>query len=151
MTNPISDRPAHKGYPNPSEEDLRTYPRTHEASEASENEESDVWGIVSIGRNKASTSGQNLSAYDWEHFCQEVRDLFATVDFQVEGFSVSEEHGSEETYQVGGTFLAFSGELDRLRSRLAYLATWYFQDAISLTIGGGERICALKLEGSERA
>jgi hypothetical protein len=96
-----------------------------------------TWGIISIGRNINSTSGKNLPPTDWQTFKRDVSDLFASVDFEVSGTSTSEEHGSEETYQVGGTFAL---SLDDLRSTLAALARWFFQDAISLTIGGGERI-----------
>lgn len=131
MTQNLSDRPAHGGYPG----------TVQVRSETGADSSDALWGIISIGRNISSTTGRNLSDQDWQDFRSDIFSLFATVDFFVNGESESSEHGSEETYSAGGTFGA---DVDTLRRQLAALAKWYFQDAISLTIGGGERVEAQK-------
>jgi hypothetical protein len=153
-TNPISDRPAHKGYPGEICRPSAAFRFSHElggfvpaggstseTSETSEHETSTSeagWVIVSIGRNIESTSGRDLPLSEWEEFKRDTVDLFASLDFRVDGgISTSEEHGSEETFTAGGTCSLTRRELERT---LAILARWYFQDAISLTYGGGERI-----------
>lgn len=140
MTSPISDRPSHKGHPTTEPIRPATIPTERPTSEIVNGERwsiGSVWGIVTIGRNIHSTTGQNLSDEDWSTFQRDITDLFRRLDFTSLGISTSTEHGDEDTFCAGGTF---DLPTDDVRATLSALARWFFQDAISLTIGGGERI-----------
>ena len=87
---------------------------------------------VAIGRNVHSDPSHILSASAWSQYRRRVSDLFASVDFVVDGQSSSFEHGTEETFIVGGwvTFPTVA------RRSLASLVGLFDQDAASWCEGG---------------
>jgi hypothetical protein len=93
---------------------------------------------ITIGRNIHSTTADILPADEWEAFCRSVDRLFTVGEFVVvDGRSISTEHGTEETYVVGGwiTFPTVA------RRQLAGILQTFRQDAAAW-VEGGERITA---------
>lgn len=93
---------------------------------------------ISVGRNIHSTTGDELPELAWFDFCRAVDRLFADAEFVVVGGrSLSKEHGTEETYTVGG-WIAFPTVA---RSALSDILARFHQDAAAW-VEGGERITA---------
>lgn len=114
--------------------------RTYVGSLASEISRASEWATVSVGRNLGNDGSDKLGLDEWARFRLAIDDLFDPIggDFRVVGISYSGEHGTEDTYVVGGTL-----HIDRVpvRAVLARLARRYGQTAIALVFGG-ERISA---------